>query len=1075
MTTRPQGPCLAFLCALATAAVASTPIQSSPAGDAVWVTNPDSDTVARLDPMTLTRTGEFAVGDYPRTLVVTADAVFVTNQQSDSVSKLDATSGAARGSASLPFGCAPYGIAASSAGDEVYVSCQGTSQVIVLGADLTVRRTIALEWPEPRAIAVSAAGKVYVTHFITKEPNNDGHVSEVDIASGTVARVFAIPPDHTTCETLGSGQGVANLLSAIAIAPPGAPAAIANQLWVGGTVHNVLKKGLFQRSRYFRDRSGIALFPQFDYASIPAGEGANARRNLYSPAAHDVARAAIWKIDLGSGTMRGKLDIGNGGMIAGLAFASDGQTAVAVDQLANGFYIFNTARGTGDNPASLFEPVPNHGPGGIAATQPCSADRDDTSPEDAYLLPPQARLVPTQGMNPLAVGTLTPVNTGVEYTIGVGGMRGVPDGIGTTPHGVALSPSGDVAYVANYLARTVTVVNATNGGFVCHNAPTTACTTRAGCPSGGECMPLVQGVIATTATDPVPAEILDGKILFSTAARDATGHNGPTPPWNVLPHDASLHQGQATNTARDGGSLACATCHPDFGGQDGRTWDFSQLGASMRNTMDLRGRAGFSPGMCTTIATQSCTTDAECRLAAGPSARCLAKPGTIPSNIRASARADYFNPMGSIHWNGDRDEVEDFEFAFREVLGASDCDGNEHAPDTCVGALALRRFVADPVEMSADLFPEPNRHRSLRLDHLGDFVYTLRDFVKNPHLPPTQAPSAAMERGRALFTDPIVRCSVCHNSRAPATQQFTDKQPNPDYDPSQTPRADLNNPFLVHDVGTTNVFDRTNPFDIASDQPGLLGFTLFQNENAQNPIPGTRNTLNQYLTPVMNDVWNTAPYLHDGSAATLLDVVRPCASQRGPCEEAGKGRNIDDLHGTTSFLSARQLNDLVAFEKAPYGPLTQAQAITGVALTIKRLRLRFGKPLAPARFQLVATASVGAQRLNPLTDGLSVTVGVPDGETMTLVEWDFAPGALQGRATKVRFSDHRGTRKNGLRTLRLAIKGGKLLLQVRAVSDFSNFRGRVPDYTIGVEVGDDVAAVTRTFQTKRNGATVVGP
>src|SRR6185369_13014951 len=109
------------------------------------------------------------------------------------------------------------------------------------------------------------------------------------------------------------------------------------------------------------------------------------------------------------------------------------------------------------------------------------------------------------------------------------------------------------------------------------------------------------------------------------------------------------------------------------------------------------------------------------------------------------------------------------------------------------------------------------------------------------------------------------------------------------------------------------------PFRIASDEDGLLGFTLFQNE--QNQIPGNRNTLNQYLTPVLNDVWNTAPYLHDGIAPTLLDVVRPCTSQQEECEVFGKGRNVDDLHGSTSFLSARQLNDLVAYQKAPHGPL----------------------------------------------------------------------------------------------------------------------------------------------------------
>jgi len=53
----------------------------------------------------------------------------------------------------------------------------------------------------------------------------------------------------------------------------------------------------------------------------------------------------------------------------------------------------------------------------------------------------------------------------------------------------------------------------------------------------------------------------------------------------------------------------------------------------------------------------------------------------------------------------------------RELLGASDCDGNEHSPETCVARSSSARFVADPQDVRVDLFPEPNRHRSARLDH----------------------------------------------------------------------------------------------------------------------------------------------------------------------------------------------------------------------------------------------------------------------------------------------------------------------------------------------------------------------
>lgn len=52
-------------------------------------------------------------------------------------------------------------------------------------------------------------------------------------------------------------------------------------------------------------------------------------------------------------------------------------------------------------------------------------------------------------------------------------------------------------------------------------------------------------------------------------------------------------------------------------------------------------------------------------------------------------------------------------------------------------------------------------------------------------------------------------------------------------------------------------------------------------------------------TPTLVEIWRTAPYLHSGSAATLGDVLTTA--------------NRNDKHGRTSRLSARQLEDLVAF------------------------------------------------------------------------------------------------------------------------------------------------------------------
>jgi DNA-binding beta-propeller fold protein YncE len=52
-------------------------------------------------------------------------------------------------------------------------------------------------------------------------------------------------------------------------------------------------------------------------------------------------------------------------------------------------------------------------------------------------------------------------------------------------------------------------------------------------------------------------------------------------------------------------------------------------------------------------------------------------------------------------------------------------------------------------------------------------------------------------------------------------------------------------------------------------------------------------------TPTLNGVWETEPYLHDGSAPTLLDVL--------------VARNPDDFHAFTSASSAEELAQLVSY------------------------------------------------------------------------------------------------------------------------------------------------------------------
>jgi YVTN family beta-propeller protein len=73
----------------------------------------------------------------------------------------------------------------------------------------------------------------------------------------------------------------------------------------------------------------------------------------------------------------------------------------------------------------------------------------------------------------------------------------------------------------------------------------------------------------------------------------------------------------------------------------------------------------------------------------------------------------------------------------------------------------------------------------------------------------------------------------------------------------------------------------------------------------------------KYDTPTLLGVYRTAPYLHHGQAATLGEVLT--------------AKNRGDRHGTTSHLSATQIDDLVEFLKSlPYEDPDAAAASAGL-------------------------------------------------------------------------------------------------------------------------------------------------
>lgn len=139
--------------------------------------------------------------------------------------------------------------------------------------------------------------------------------------------------------------------------------------------------------------------------------------------------------------------------------------------------------------------------------------------------------------------------------------------------------------------------------------------------------------------------------------------------------------------------------------------------------------------------------------------------------------------------------------------------------------------------------------RSQMLDALALYTNSHKPSL-SPHAKGGLTESA--QRGQKIFLSAKTKCSNCHSG-----PYYSDSQPIKD--------------SPMHDVGT-GADDKTELMGTAYDTPTLLG------------------------------VYRSAPYLHDGSAATLRELLTTA--------------NSDDQHGVTSDLSDSEVDDLVIFLKS---------------------------------------------------------------------------------------------------------------------------------------------------------------
>ncbi|MBK7974862.1 MAG: Ig-like domain-containing protein [Deltaproteobacteria bacterium] len=202
---------------------------------------------------------------------------------------------------------------------------------------------------------------------------------------------------------------------------------------------------------------------------------------------------------------------------------------------------------------------------------------------------------------------------------------------------------------------------------------------------------------------------------------------------------------------------------------------------------------------------------------------------------------------GPVHWTANFDEIQDFEGDIRNHFGGK-------------GFMADAAYFAGTTSQPLG---DRKAFKSGELDQLTTYVNSLTAVHPSPYrnADGTLTPDAVA--GEAIFRSPATGCTSCHEGSR------------------STDSSACAIPFVLHDVGTSK--------------------------------PSSGNRLGAPLTgldtPTLEGLWETAPYLHDGSAPTLLDVLTTA--------------NPSDRHGNTSQLTATQLDQLVAYLEqleSPAGP-----------------------------------------------------------------------------------------------------------------------------------------------------------
>lgn len=424
--------------------------------------------------------------------------------------------------ASAPMSRSSSGIAVHAARREVWSINPDHGTVSVLGADSLTRLAEVSVGDHPASLAIDGAGDVWV---VVRDADvlrridaaTRSVTATIPLAYGAKPVAIVLAPDNAWGYVALAGAGKIQRFAT-------STAQLDSTLAVGGDVEALAVSG--DNSRLYVSR----MISQGNAGTVwridlPAFAGATAIDLPLDTTSPDSGTAAR----------------GLPNYVAALALAEDGRNlwyGGKKDNIVAGLYR--------EGLPLTFESVMRSLLGRIdttagAETINARQDIDDSGRISALLLPPgSSHLFVAQETNNRVL-VVDPWNRREVTRLAVD----------RAPQGLAFDASTGRLFVQNFLGRSVSA-------FAVDDLL-----------EDGQSEPVLLSTIATTLSEVLPPQILQGKQIFYNAADSRMSDDGYT---------------------------TCAACHLD-GRSDGRVWDFTQLGEGLRNTTSLRGNAGLGRGL----------------------------------------------------------------------------------------------------------------------------------------------------------------------------------------------------------------------------------------------------------------------------------------------------------------------------------------------------------------------------------------------------------------------------------------------------------------------------------------------